>query len=221
MKKITLPFLETTFHLRTFEEIILFDKIIKISEEDIQKTKVFLKEAYEKEQTNYPFKVPLFNENAAIWASKIVYFASQLLLNREDTGKEINLLLPDFTYSIDASAIVSADLMLRFLPDIIFELHKTDPNDLVLEKLKKITKPFLYSLIEDDYNPEELNLEIVLNNDCLKQLFLDRIVEKKAIYLAQNKIVNDLLMENFGDYKNHYWKELKLIEKEELTDEII
>lgn len=65
MTNITYPLFETIYTLRIQEEIILTDKILKISTEDEQKTLAFLKEEYNKEKLNYPCSAPVFNEEAA------------------------------------------------------------------------------------------------------------------------------------------------------------
>lgn len=204
----TFPLYDTIYTLRIQEEIILTDKILKITNEDELKTLAFLKEEYEKEKLNYPFSAPVFNEQAALWASKIIYFSAQLYLNRADTYKKVDELILNYKGNFDNSTYLSADLCLRFLQDFIFEFKNVDAQDPIIPKLMTIAEKFHYSMIGYELEYEKLNFDEIFRDKTLKQLYLDRIIEKKAINLAKNKKIQPLLLEIFGDYRNHFWREL-------------
>lgn len=204
----TFPLYDTIYTLRVEEEIILTDKILKISTEDEIKTIAFLKEEYEKEKLNYPFSAPVFNEQAALWASKIIYFSAQLYLNRTDTYKKVDELILNYKGNFHNSTYLSADLCLRFLQDFIFEFKNVDAQDPIIPKLMSIAEKFHYSMIGYELDYEKLNFDEIFKNNSLKQMYLDRIVEKKAINLAKNEKIQPLLLENFGDYRSHFWREL-------------
>ncbi len=203
-----IPFLDTIYHLRTIEQVILYNKIMKISETEEKETLAFLETEYEKEILDYPFVAPVFNPKAAMWASKMVYCSAQLLLYREHKLSDLDVFLPDFSGVLDASAMLSADLCLRFLPQIANEINRIDVEDTVLPILKKHLHSFHYSAVGFDLEIEKLNLDIVFSNNCLKQLYLNRIVERKAIKFAILPTINQSLMANFGDYKKEFWKEM-------------
>lgn len=214
MKFTSLPFIETLYHLRTIEQIILYNKTMKISEVESRDAVSFLESEFEREAMNYPFEVPKFNANAALWASKIVYFSAQLLLYRENKVNELNVFLPNFNAEIDASAILSADICLRFLPQIKDELKRMDSNDPILPILEQHLQQFHFSAIGFDLETENLDYQIIFSNDCLKQLFLDRVVARENYKLAEKPEINALLLANFGDYKKEFWNELKTIDIE-------
>lgn len=202
------PLFETIYTLRIQEEIILTDKILKISSEDEQKTIAFLKEEYDKEKLNYPFTAPVFNEKAALWASKIIYFSAQLFLNRADTFKKVEELITNYKGSTDDSVFLSADLCLRFVDSFIFEFKNIDAEDPIISKLIQIAEKFHYSFIGYELENENLDFDEMFRYNTLKQMYLDRIVEKKAINLAKLDKTLPLLSENFGDYKTQFWREL-------------
>lgn len=201
-------FLETIYHLRTIEQVILYNKLLAITVTEEKEVVDFLETEYEREALNYPFEAPVFNAKASIWASKIVYFSAQLLLYREHKEAELNSLLPDFDGIIDASALLSADLCLRFLPQIVLEIDKIDPEDVVLNLLNKKLETFHYSAIGFELPAENLRLDGIFENPCLKQLYLDRIVEKKAHKLTLLPQINESLKANFGDYKKYFFPEM-------------
>lgn len=208
MNKTKTPFLETIYHLRTIEQIILYDKLITISKAEETETALFLETEYEKEVLEYPGIAPDFNPDAAVWAAKTVYLAAQLLLYREHKISDLVMLLPDYNGKADASAILSADICLRFLPQIIAEMKRIDPDDLVIAILEKHILQFHYSAIGFEIETEKIHFDIVTTNDCLQQLYIDRIVERKAIKFTQSDVIKKQLEIGFGDYKKIFWAQL-------------
>lgn len=202
------PFLDTIYHLRTREHAIIYDKKLDISKEEEKEVIELLRDEYEKEKLNYPFQAPDFDESAALWGSKIVYFATQLVLNREDTASKISALFPDFGKAITPSAMLSADLCLRFLPLLLLQLQHMDADDIILPVLEQKLKQFSYSGIGYDMDLENLDHSVVLSDDCMTQLFLDRVVEKKDKNRGNLEIIKPLLLANFGDFKTIFWNEL-------------
>lgn len=205
MEKIKTPFLDTIYHLRTIEQVILYDKLITIAQTEETEAALFLETEYEKEILEYPAIPPNFNSGAALWASRIVYLAAQLLLHREHKMKDVKELLSFYIGVVDASVIISADLCLRFLPQIIAEIRKIDPEDLVIDILEKHLIQFHYSAIGSDLETENVNFDVVAANDCLQQLYIDRIVQRKSIKWAQSDFIKKQLEIGFGDYKKIFW----------------
>lgn len=208
MDKIKTPFLDTIYHLRTIEQVILYDKLITISETEETEAVLFLETEYEKEILEYPGTAPDFNAEAALWAAKTVYLATQLLLHREHKRDDLNILLPDYAGIQDASAIISADLCLRFLPQIVGEIKRLDPEDLIIEILEKHLIQFHYSAIGSELDIENVSFEIIEANDCLLQLYIDRVVQRKSIKWAQPDFIKKQLEIGFGDYQKLFWSQL-------------
>lgn len=208
MDKTKSSFLDTIYHLRTIEQIILSDKLLTISKQEENDTISFLETEYERETLEYPGVAPKFNSDAAIWAAKTVYLAAQLLLYREHKITELALLLPDFNGTEDASAILSADLCLRFLPQIIAEMKKIDPDDIIIPILEKQLFQFHYSAIGFEIEMEKINFDIAASDDCLQQLYIDRIVHRKAIKFTESDFIKKQLEIGFGDYQKIFWAQL-------------
>lgn len=208
MEKIKTPFLDTIYHLRTIEQVILYDKLITIAQTEETEAALFLETEYEKEILEYPGIAPNFNSGAALWAARMVYLATQLLLHREHKMKDVKELLSFYIGVVDASAIISADLCLRFLPQIIAEIRKIDPEDLVIDILEKHLIQFHYSAIGSDLDTENINFDAVAANDCLLQLYIDRIVQRKSIKWAQSDFIKKKLEIGFGDYQKLFWAQL-------------
>ncbi|WP_130733877.1 hypothetical protein [Flavobacterium sp. J27] len=202
------PFLDTIYHLRTREHGIIYDKKLDISSEEAREVIEFLQDEYEKERLNYPFIAPSFDEKAALWASKTVYFAIQLVLNRKDTESKIDSLFPIYNNQLTASAMLSTDLCLRFLPTILLQLQQMDAEDPLLPVLEHYLTLFSYSAIGYDLDIEQADTSLIESDACLLQLYLDRLVEKKDRNRANHERLKPLLLANMGNYKTFFWNEL-------------
>lgn len=202
------PFLETLYHLRTVEHVIFYNKLTVISQKEEQEVIDFLHGEYEREAADYPFIAPAFSAEAALWGAKILYFTAQLFLYRDDSEADLSAIIPPFDGVADASAMLSADLCLRFLPSVKYALENVDINDALILLVNKHLTVFPYSGITNDGDVlPGVDTSIVLGNDCLKQLYLDRIAERKAAKWAAEPVIKSALLANLGNYKQELWRE--------------
>lgn len=206
------PFLDTLFLLRKEGTLTIFSDLKTLSEEEEKEAEDFFESEFEKERLDFlSDKIP-FNKEAAIWATKILYHSAQLYLIRKDTAKDLEKLIPQYQDEKDVSAILSADLSLRFLPQLLDALQVADSTDPLVKILENILQQFHYSGIGLDLNLEKINWEEELKNKTYRKLYLERIVEKKAYKLAEIPYINQLLIAEFGMYKDIFWRELKIVE---------
>lgn len=180
------PLLLTIQHLRHQEEILLHGLLGPALKEDTKELAAFLAGEYAAESLNYPHTPPPFDPEAALWGAKTLYTAAQLLLNRQHEEEELPALLPPFSQSIAEGAILSADLTLRFLPAIIAQLHRIDPDDALIPILEEILITWHYSGIGHALPIEKLNFEPLSGMFCLRQLYIDRVIEMKNQALAEH-----------------------------------
>lgn len=203
------PFLDTLFLLRKDECITIFADIKKISPKEEQEAADYFETEFEKERLEFLSDQILFDKEAAVWAAKILYHSVQLYLIRENTEKDLKKLIPEFRGQFTLSSKLSADLSLRFLPQIIVSLKNVDPNDPLVALLENTLKQFHYSGIEIELDLENINWEEELKDKTYRKLYLERIVENKVYRLAEIPYINKLLNAEFGWYKEVFWKELK------------
>ncbi|WP_228372460.1 hypothetical protein [Chryseobacterium daeguense] len=205
------PFLDTLFLLRKEECITIFTDIQEISGKEEQDAADYFESEFEKERLEFLSDQISCDRETAVWAAKVMYHSAQLHLIRENTAKDLNKLIPPFKRERNISAILSADLSLRFLPQIISVLQNADPEDALVKMLENILKEFHYSAIGFDLDLENINWEEELKDKTYRKLYLERIVEQKAYSLAEIPYINQLLIAEFGMYKDIFWKELKTI----------
>ncbi|SHL99947.1 hypothetical protein [Chryseobacterium contaminans] len=208
------PFLDTIFLLRKNECITLFSNIHAISPKEEQEAEVYFEAEFEKERLEFLSDQLICNTTTAVWAAKILYHSAQLYLIREDTANNLENFIPEFKGIRDISSILSADLSLRFLPEVIMALNSADPEDPLIKMLEDILTEFHYSGIGYDLDLKQVNWEEELKDKTYRKLYLERIVEKKDYKLAEIPFINKLLMAEFGMHKEAFWRELKIITEE-------
>jgi len=206
------PFLDTLFLLRKDECITIFSDLKEISKKEELDAGDYFETEFEKERLEFLSDQINCNKEAAVWAAKVLYHSTQLYLIRENTAKDLNKLIPEFKGTKDVSTILSADLSLRFLPQIITALQSADSEDPLIKMLEEILVQFHYSGIGFDLNLEKINWKEELKDKTYRKLYLERIVEKKAYQLAEIPFINQLLIGEFGMYKDAFWRELKIVE---------
>ncbi|SEM66034.1 hypothetical protein SAMN05421856_105131 [Chryseobacterium taichungense] len=205
------PFLDTLFLLRQEECITIFTDLQEISRKEEHDAAEYLETEFEKERLEFLSDTISYDKEAAIWAAKVLYHSAQLYLIRENTAKDLNKLIPPFNGKRDVSAILSADLSLRFVPQIILALQRADPEDRLIKLLENILIRFHYSAVGFDLELGNISWEEELKDNTYRKLYLEKIVEKKSYQLAEIPYINKLLISEFGLHKDVFWRELKII----------
>jgi hypothetical protein len=183
--------------------------MLVFSDEDDELVKALLQIEYDAESQNYPFTAPAFNADAALWAAKTIYTSCQLILYRENKAEELPQLLPSYANTIDAPAILSADLCLRFLPQVLQSTKNIDPEDSLVEVAEKHIQQWHYSGIGYALKESDPDMEIISANECLLQLYTDRVIQKKDLQRAQLPLLNKQIKAAMGIYDSRFWKTLK------------
>lgn len=208
------PFLDTMFLLRKKECITLFSNIQEVSAQEEQEAEIYFEAEFEKERLEFLSDQLTCDKITAVWAAKVVYYSAQLYLIRENTANNLENLIPRFKGTREVPTILSADLSLRFLPEIIVALNSVDPEDPLIRMLEDILTEFHYSGIGYDLDLKRVNWDEELKDKTYRKLYLERIVEKKDYKLAEIPLINRLLIAEFGMHKDAFWRELKIITEE-------
>ena len=198
-------FLKMIQNLRQNEEIMLYGNVLNISEQDAHDVVAFLKNEYRQEALSYPYEAPIFDENAALWAAKLAYIAAQLILYRKDDDADLETLLPDYQNIKTPSSILSADLCLRFLPDMIIQLKIIDSADRLIEVLENHLFQAPFSGLNYPLDIEKMDFSNIDANKCVMQLFCNRIIENKYLKLAEHSVFKDWIQANLGIFAKEYW----------------
>lgn len=203
-------FLQMISTLRQQEEVMLYGNLLATDAGEEAAVAAFLKGEYVAEADNYPHEVPAFNEAAALWAARTIYISAQLMLYRQNKGADLPALLPAYTGEMDAAAILSADLCLRFLPQMQMQLCAIDREDPLIAVLEHFLTQWHYSAVGYSLDSTELNIKAVEQSQCLRQLYANRITENKSMALARHPVFNDLIAGNIGLFEKEFWNDFKI-----------
>lgn len=187
---ITSYFYDSIELLRTNGNIILHSKFIQLSEDEEDYVTQFLAVEYLKEAHSFPGKLPEFDGKAALWGAKTVFIASQLLMLRDIPELEFPNLLPPYDSEINESAMLSCDLCLRFLPEIIEHAEDIDTYDGLIPQLDMLLANWGYSGIGRRISDASITLSNidVLKSHAMQILTVDRVVKRKAECSIPNEI---------------------------------
>lgn len=197
-------------NLRLYEDILLYDNLLQINENEILKVQVFLEDQFQQESYTFPFESSVFDKDAAIWSAKIVYHTAQLILYREHEIENHKSLFADFQGEINASSILSADLCLRFIPSMLIQLKMIDNEDGLINILEELLQKWHFSAINYSLEIEQLNFENILNNNCLLQLYVNRVIENKKLKLALHPNLLPSVKASLGMFTSEFWNEFKI-----------
>lgn len=174
-------FFDTVEHLLERGDLILLSRFVEPMEEEEDYVAQILQSRFEEERSGFPYEQGEFKKEAAVWAAKIVFIAAQLLILRDAPDDKLAGLFPEFEGSPSIDDLLSADLCLRYLPEVIERAEDIDVFDELITILDGFLAKFYYSGI----GREGLVIEEEWNNhwessNAFRILFVERILERKA-----------------------------------------
>lgn len=162
-------------------EVVVKNQLSAFSPQEQQKALILLEQIHQEEQLNTPKDPIAFDAKAALWAAEFLYKSVQLTLIRQLDEASIKKELQLYQGTIDPSAICSADLTLRYMGNLRQLASGMAPGDSLLYYFDLVAGQWPYSAIGWAALPNKEALFGILRHEGLRLLFLERIIEKKAI----------------------------------------
>lgn len=174
-------FFDTVEHLLERGDLILLSRFVKPMEEEEEYVAQILQQRFEEERSGFPYEQGEFQEKSAVWAAKVVFIAAQLLILREVPDDKLAGLFPAFEGEPSIDDLLSADLCLRYLPEVIERAEDIDVFDQLITILDGFLTKFYYSGL----GREGLKIENHWNDhwessNTFRILFVERILERRA-----------------------------------------
>lgn len=191
--------------LYEYGNVILYNRLFDIEEQELDEVSDFLRHCYSEESKDFPFVPPPFDDQAALWAARMVFYSAQLILYRETKNEELTKLIVNYPHNITASAMLSADLCLRFLPDMLEHLRMIDSEDPLVEILMDLLDVWHYSNLKTAQSVA-LNLDKLFEDACFRNLYVERIIENENLHVASHPLCKPLIDEHLGLYAADFWK---------------
>jgi hypothetical protein len=177
---------------------------------DLDASAVLLEDLYHHDKTGMPYNAPAFDPDAALWAAGYVFRVSQFILLRDIAATEMLDWLGGFAGTQSPEAIYSADLTLRFLPDLFRLASGLAPDDPLVINLREIAVKWPYSSV----GITGIDTPMICEHPSLRQAYLDRIIRMKDIQRLNDPVTKELLKEILGANQPVLWPELDLLQTE-------
>lgn len=145
-----------------------------------------------------PHVAPELSIPVALWGATLLYEGCRFLVHRHLEAQEI-----DAAFQIPAppaapeSRIYSADLLLRYLPGLSSLARGTSPDDPLNLAIRVVAQTWpLSSVGIPDVGP--LELQPILANPCLRQMYIDRILEREDTFRL-TPAIREAVLAAFGE----------------------
>lgn len=157
------------------------------------------------------FTAPEFVPEAAEWAAGVIYRGCQFLvyrrLDEHAMNKAFEVACPR---PLSAGVVYSADLLLRYLADLVILARAAAERDVLVAELLRIGSAWPLSsvgiprLAANQLDPRAV--EIIMADRCLRQLYIDRVIARRDLSRLAHCGTRDGVREALGLY-DELWPE--------------
>jgi hypothetical protein len=145
---------------------------------ELPRSERFLAAAYE-DHCLYVAGPPIdFDPSTALATARHLWFACWFLLHRSDPPDEIEKCLPPLSPPASAAQHLSADLFLRFAPQVHRRAKNLDPADVLTKKLEQLLRSHPLSGVLADIEEGPLAPVRLDDHAGLQLLYAERLAEK-------------------------------------------
>lgn len=183
-------------------------QLVTFTTEDLDRVTIHLRQYYEDDTQEMPAAAPGLDLAAACWAAGYLYRAVQFILMRELDETTMQQHLLPYTGEHSSAAIYSADLTLRYLPDL-FDLAKgLSPHDPLVKQMQETAQawPFSAAAIQLETNAD---ITTIMSHASLKQAYIDRIIHAKDLRKCRQPECYPLVQEALGSYSDIFWPQFE------------
>jgi MoxR-vWA-beta-propeller ternary system domain bpX4 len=188
--------------------------IISFAVADEQQAILLLQQYYNEDIQEMPATAPPFNEQAALWAAKYFYTAVQLTVLRDESEAVINEKLVAFAETVDASAMYSADLILRYLPALLHLAKGLSPADVLVKVLEQTATAWPFSSAGIETVPIK-NEAVIFLDASLSIAYTDRLITAKHIKKITGDNIKQRILSAAGMHLEIFWPQAATILKNE------
>lgn len=185
-------------------KVVVEGTVTPFTDEDLQAAVQRLHEQYEQQKQELSGTVPAFEPAAALWAAGFLYRAVQLVVLRNLGEEAVNSLLTRYDGVISPEAILSVDLSFRYLPNLMGLAKGLAPEDVLVKRLHEAAVQWPFSSVGMKLD-DELNIDVIINNICVRRAYVDRIITTRDIKRCNNTQVNEYIQEALGDHGHVLW----------------
>lgn len=166
---------------------------------DLAATETVLREVAKLAALEAPGNPPEFESSSALWAAEAFTWACGMLIDRAETEVEIPKRISGRQpRGATAAEHWSVDLVFRFFRDLIDRSAKIGREDPLHGQLLKLLKNWPLSSIGTEVENHPKQLGVVLASDCLRIVYVDRVIALQDRRRAANEQVASLVSQLTG-----------------------
>lgn len=160
--------------------VVEIDKKLEPFDDNLGSLKKQLVDFEKRYRLELPANPPEFDTDAAIWALKVLYRIMQFMIYREfDEKTVVETLQMPFPYDVNASSAYSVDLFFMHLHDIYKFSKGLSESDPLVKCIEQSARNWPLSSVGMDIPAEGMQTDAIVSSDCLKQVYVDRILKHK------------------------------------------
>lgn len=187
-------------------EVTVANDFVEFSEEELDEASLLLELRHQEDSAHMPGKMPEFHAEAAAWAAVITYRITQLIMLRKVDVDDIPRWLPSFHKEPTPDLIYSADLSLRYIPQLLTLTKALAPDDPLAKEIQEMAQSWPYSSVGIAL-AHEANIEQLYSHTSLFQSYIDRIIHHKAKDRANHPSVIQGIRMSLGMFPDDTWSE--------------
>jgi hypothetical protein len=197
-------------HLVREGQVTVVNQIIPFTPQELLDTQTILEEYYQNDILEMPGTAPAFDAEAALWAAGYIYRIVQLAMLREAGKQDIIHWLPPYPSLPSAESIYSADLCLRYLPDL-FSLSKgLAPDDPLVQQIRETAMQWPFSSTGMNL-PAQGDIQAMIASPSLLQAYADRIIATRDLNRCKVPAVQEIVAASLGNYASILWPDYKIL----------
>jgi hypothetical protein len=188
--------------------VTLAGQLVPFEMADLVAADALLRRTHAQDALALAHQAPAFAPAAAIWAAQLLHRTMQLALLRDLDETVVQTQLADFAAPIDAAATYSADLTLRYLPDLLTLARDLAPGDALVLRLRELARQWPLSFVGTEPAPLDAPAE-VLAHPALRAAYLDRIIAARDRVRASQPGVRELVLAALGKHSAVFWPDFQ------------
>lgn len=195
-------------HLVREGQVAVVNQIIPFTPQELQDTQTILEAYYQNDILEIPGTAPAFDADAALWAAGYIYRIVQLAMLREAGKQDILHWLSPYPATPTAASIYSADLCLRYLPDLLSLSKSLAPDDPLMQQIRETAMQWPFSSTGMNL-PANGDLTAVIASPALLQAYADRIIATRDSNRCDIPAVQQTVTASLGNYASILWPDYK------------
>ena len=204
----------TSFARRLFETGTAIAEPWVIETENSDELVQIIKRTHLVARAEAAFESPDLDLDTAVWSLNVLAWGCSVFVDRTEVKTELPAFLADREpKGQSASEHWSADLGFRFLYSLIVRCQRIGPYDSLSQQLVSIGTRWPLATVGLQAEVNEQQLQLLLSDNCLRSLLVDRVVERNDESLAAHSLLQPHIAHAVGshpDFKSWSSSRVKL-----------